>query len=45
MVPGGIVIVDFHDSWATGAEKATKDFFEGKRDLIMFRTGKALIVK
>jgi predicted O-methyltransferase YrrM len=45
MVPGGIVIVDFHDSWATGAEKATKDFFEGKRDLIMFRTGKALIIK
>lgn len=45
MVPGGIIIVDFHDSWATGAEKATKDFFEGKRDLIMFRTGKALIIK
>ena len=45
VVPGGIVIVDFHDSWASGAEKATKEFFEGQRELIMFRTGKALIVK
>lgn len=45
VVPGGVVIVDFHDSFASGAEKATKEFFEGMRELIMFRTGKALIVK
>jgi O-methyltransferase len=45
VVDGGIVVVDFHDGWATGAEKATNDFFIGKREITMFPTGKALIVK
>lgn len=45
VVDGGIVVVDFHDGWATGAEKATKEFFKDVRDITMFPTGKALIVK
>jgi hypothetical protein len=44
VVPGGVVIVDFHDSVATGAEKATRDFFEG-HDILVMPTGKAIIVK
>ena len=45
VVPGGLVMVDFHDSVASGAEKATRDFFEGLRDITLFPTGKALIIK
>lgn len=45
VVDGGIVVVDFHDGWASGAEKATKEFFDGVRDITLFATGKALVVK
>lgn len=45
VVDGGIVVVDFHDGWASGAEKATKEFFDGVRDISLFPTGKALIMK
>lgn len=44
VVPGGVVIVDFHDSVSTGAEKATRDFFIGY-DILVMATGKAVIVK
>jgi hypothetical protein len=43
VVPGGVVIVDFHDSVSTGAEKATLDFFQGHPMTIM-ATGKAVII-
>jgi hypothetical protein len=44
VIDGGVVIVDFHDSFATGAEKATRDFFADK-DILLMPTGKAIIVK
>jgi len=44
VIPGGVVIVDFHDSVALGAEKATQDFFNG-HEITMMATGKAVIVK
>lgn len=45
VVEGGVVMVDFHDSFASGAEKATRDFFDGLRDITVLATGKAVIVK
>lgn len=45
MVPGGIVLSDFHDGFATGAEKATRDFFAGIRDIEVLPTGVAVIIK
>ena len=46
VVNGGIVVVDFHDSISTGAEKATRDFFdELGKELTMFPTGKAVVIK
>jgi hypothetical protein len=44
VAPGGIVVVDFHDGIASGAEKATRDFFENK-EINVLPTGKAIIVK
>lgn len=46
VVDGGYVIVDFHDSVASGAEKATRDFFEkAGKEIKLFPTGKAIVVK
>ncbi len=45
VVEGGAVLVNFHDSIATGAEKATRDFFLNLRDINVLPTGKAVIIK
>lgn len=46
VIDGGIVMVDFHDSVAAGAEKATRDFFSNLgRELTLFPTGKAVVIK
>lgn len=45
MTPGGVVICDTHENVSWGAEKATRDFFEGIRDIEMSPTGQAIIVK
>lgn len=45
VVDGGVVISDFHDGVATGAEKATRDFFKNIRDIEVLPTGKAIIIK
>ena len=45
MVEGGVVIVDTHDGWSTGAQKAMEDFFSRLRTIEMLPTGKAVIIK
>jgi hypothetical protein len=45
VVDGGVVICDFHDDYAWGAEKATRDFFQDIRDIEVLATGKAIIIK
>jgi hypothetical protein len=45
MVPGGLVISNFHEGYSTGPEKATRDFFEGKADLTEYPTGIFVAIK
>ena len=45
VVEGGIVMSDFHDEVATGAAKATRDFFKGIKNIEILPTGKAIIKK
>lgn len=45
MVTGGLVICNFHDGYSAGAEKATRDFFENKRDLTEYPTGIHVAIK
>ena len=44
VVPGGVVVVDIHDGFATGADKATVEFFAGK-ELSTLATGKLVVIK
>jgi len=45
VVPGGMLVVDFHDGIASGAQKAATDFFAGVREAVMLPTGKAIYIK
>lgn len=46
VVPGGFVIVDYHDDYSIGAKKATEDFFaQIEKEITALSTGKALITK
>jgi O-methyltransferase len=46
VIANGMVLVDFHDGFSTGAEKATNDYFIDKDCSIeILPTGKCMIVK
>jgi hypothetical protein len=46
VIVGGITLVDFHDSVSTGAEKATREYFADKGNVIkILPTGKSLVIK
>ena len=46
IVSGGMVMIDLHDSWSSGAEVAVKEFFESLAiDVQMLPTGIAVVYK
>lgn len=45
MVPGGLVVCNFHEGYSIGAEKAVKDFFNNKLQLIEYPTGIHVAIK
>lgn len=45
MVSGGLVICNFHDGYSIGPEKAARDFFKDKAELVEYPTGIHVAVK
>lgn len=45
IVPGGFIIVNFHEGYSYGAEKAVRDFFKDKRDISDKSSGICVIQK
>jgi hypothetical protein len=45
MIPGGLVICNFHEGYSIGPEKAVRDFFLNKQELIEYSTGIYVVIK